>query len=287
MLTSFREHIFRDLRPYICTYAECATGDQVYDSWKDWTTHERWTHNKAWRCTQHTNDLYFSALTFKQHLHQEHSPVLSGSEVEEALRTSEIVSDAVARACPLCNCSMSDSSQLQNHIATHLQRIALFALPRSHDIQDASEAGSSSSQVDALSQGSQTLSSEHGTDKNPSHSEQDMAFSGYTPKMELQPATKLTFEAINSLPALKGSEDHLWRVDLLIQADVDDTPLQNTELDIPPEATGSRKSLVEGGKSIREQQDDTALDVNTDPEMRDSASQSLERARSLLQNCLT
>lgn len=41
---SFRRHVFKDLRPYVCTYEECAEGDQQYDDSRDWVGHEVNTH---------------------------------------------------------------------------------------------------------------------------------------------------------------------------------------------------------------------------------------------------
>ena len=222
-----REHIFRDLRPYVCTYVDCEIGDQVYDSWKDWTTHERWAHNKAWRCAEHTNDSYYSAVTFKEHLRQDHNQAPTESELDQLLHVSEITSDNVIRGCPFCHCTIHDAHQLSNHIATHLQRVALFALPRSHDIQDASEAGSSSSQANALDRGSQNLgvedeSNDGYTEAEPANDDLSDRDSGYKP-----PPTKLTLEAIENISTLDKMEDRLQRLGLSVHSPskaVNDSP---------------------------------------------------------------
>ena len=219
---------------------------------------------------------------------EEHSPTLTESELDQVLHSSETVFHDVDRACPFCGCSMADAHQLQNHIATHLQRVALFALPRSHDIQDVSEAGSLSSQVNALSQGSQHLSSEHDTDKNRSDVEHDVEPSDYTTGVETLPATKLTLQAIKSISTLEGSEDRLWRLDLLTRPDTDNMPPQ-TDIPVhPPEGVGSQKGAIEGIHDIGKQQADTVLDANqnADLEMRDNARRSVEEAQLLLQDCL-
>ncbi|KAJ0416339.1 hypothetical protein BJY00DRAFT_316990 [Aspergillus carlsbadensis] len=41
---SWETHIFRDLRPYVCTYENCRTPDQQYDSLTDWISHETSNH---------------------------------------------------------------------------------------------------------------------------------------------------------------------------------------------------------------------------------------------------
>lgn len=35
-----RTHVFRDLRPYICTFEDCKDPDQQYDTLSDWIAHE-------------------------------------------------------------------------------------------------------------------------------------------------------------------------------------------------------------------------------------------------------
>ena len=155
----FREHVFRDLRPYICTHTECDSGNQLYDSWKDWATHERWTHNKIWECSEHPTSSYDSISQFKEHLREDHDWSLSESDVNRLVSISGKVSETAIRDCPFCLCSLEDSQSLQNHIATHLQRIALFALPRSTKVGDDSQESDSSSRANAIGQGSQQLSS--------------------------------------------------------------------------------------------------------------------------------
>ena len=43
------------------------------------------------------------------------------------------------RPCPFCLCTLESLEELQAHVATHLQRIALFALPRSTEADDGFE----------------------------------------------------------------------------------------------------------------------------------------------------
>ena len=159
-----REHIFRDLRPYVCTYTDCNSGDQLYDSWKDWITHERWAHNKIWCCPTHPSEKFNSALSFKQHLQDDCYQTLPEAELDRLVSANETFSNDVTQGCPFCLCNIEDAHKFQNHIATHLQRIALFALPRSINIEDASEAGSFSSKANVVGNTSQNLGSRGGLD---------------------------------------------------------------------------------------------------------------------------
>ncbi|KAL8861931.1 MAG: hypothetical protein Q9178_001801 [Gyalolechia marmorata] len=98
MVAFLRRHVVKDLRPYNCTFRDCATRGQLYDSSKDWLRHE---------VQQHEADM-------------NHRP------------------------CPFC---FADASA--QHIAEHLRRVALFALPRSTGLEsDSEEGGSASSQLD-------------------------------------------------------------------------------------------------------------------------------------------
>ena len=63
------------------------------------------------------------------------------------------------RPCPICLHALEDVQKLRNHIATHLQRIALFTLPHSLDLDEDSKANDLSIRVNnALERESQIIS---------------------------------------------------------------------------------------------------------------------------------
>ena len=143
---SIREHVLRDLRPYTCTYVDCRIGDQMYDNWRDWATHEQWTHNRIWYCVKHPGETYLTALDFKTHLSQQHQKEPS-LNLDVAVAAGATVSSSQDRPCPFCLYvpERGDTMQMQIHIASHLQRVALFALPNSTGLEDGSDAGHGSS----------------------------------------------------------------------------------------------------------------------------------------------
>ena len=130
-LAAHREHILRDLRPYVCTYPECREEDQLYDRWKDWANHEQWAHSRTWRCPDHPRAYFETADDFRSHWRTSHHDQETPSD--EAARFSETVSTANSRLCPICKCMSENAESMQQHIATHLQRIALFTLPNYSD----------------------------------------------------------------------------------------------------------------------------------------------------------
>lgn len=66
-------------------------------------------------------------------------------ELNNIVSASETVSTLPDRDCPFCLHAADSLDELQNHIATHLQRVALFALPRSTDLKDGSSLGDGAS----------------------------------------------------------------------------------------------------------------------------------------------
>ena len=99
-------HIFRDLRPYVCTYKDCKEQDQQYDSLTDWITHEASKHRNVLGQPGHRQESASSRIR------EEHTSVPSIADSE--------------RECPFCLIPNANPS----HVASHLRRIASFALPR-------------------------------------------------------------------------------------------------------------------------------------------------------------
>ena len=131
----------RDLRPYLCTYPECKEGGQLYDRWKDWASHEQWTHNRTWRCSCSVENVFETIGDFEAHWKKHHTD--PGVSFHDAASTNAVLSDSPRRLCPICFRRAETVDQLQRHIATHLQRIAVFALPNSTDADGDSREGTS------------------------------------------------------------------------------------------------------------------------------------------------
>ena len=145
-----REHVLRDLRPYVCTYPDCNEGDQLYDRWKDWASHEQWKHRKTWYCIYHPSLDFKTVEDFKHHWQTDHRDQMTSPD--EAAHSNVTVSQASGRLCPICRCESKSADSLLQHIATHLQRIALFALPKysgGDDDDSQQENAGSTSQVQA------------------------------------------------------------------------------------------------------------------------------------------
>ena len=105
--------MFRDLRPYICTYEYCTEADQQYDSITDWIAHEYYNHNDA---MHYPGRIYSDDFLASQ---------------QEGISRPPGLSDVCREQCPICD----EERPSVSHIGHHLRRIAAFALPRSTNLE--------------------------------------------------------------------------------------------------------------------------------------------------------
>ncbi|KAG5766646.1 hypothetical protein H9Q72_005310 [Fusarium xylarioides] len=127
---TWKSHIFHDLRPYVCTYEACNSANDLYQSRKAWVDHEEAVHRPSWRCRDHPHALYATAADFKRHLLREHDRGLSGEQLEDLATVSKLGRVDDRDICPVCFKEQPFPKGLTNHLANHLERIALFSLPR-------------------------------------------------------------------------------------------------------------------------------------------------------------
>ena len=141
-----RSHLKHDLRPYVCTYNECTEQIVLYDSWEDWTRHEQWAHQqRIWRCSEHPQDEYVELGAYKDHVRTYHTASVHQLLSSELLKSPETVSQVCDRPCPFCRRQFERPVDLQQHIAGHLEMIAMLSLPILDNINDNSEAGNTNS----------------------------------------------------------------------------------------------------------------------------------------------
>lgn len=154
----WRYHVLGDLRPYICTFGDCVKADQLYDSYTEWSEHERQFHRQNLACNLCP---YTSRFTdeFRSHMQTLHVNVIPDTQLEAIIKVSWKPSTA-AQQCPLCTKRpIENPRRFQQHLARHLQRLALFVLPRP-DTEDAeSQDGGSNESQRAMIMSSDEVSS--------------------------------------------------------------------------------------------------------------------------------
>lgn len=113
----------------------------MYDSWEDWASHEQWAHRqRIWRCPDHPGEEHVKRSSYEDHLRRQHTTAQHQLLSSELLTASESISRSCDRPCPFCKRDFEQPSEMQQHVAMHLESVALLSLPRP-DEDDASSRG--------------------------------------------------------------------------------------------------------------------------------------------------
>ncbi|KAH7074703.1 hypothetical protein BKA63DRAFT_415264 [Paraphoma chrysanthemicola] len=139
---AWRTHILQDLQPYVCTYPDCESSQQLFRSRREWAEHEA-SHRKAWRCPEHPAAIYKTSNGLEEHLRREHSDSFPESQLPAIVKVGETSTVDIRPSCPICFATTATEGlgDFHNHIANHLERIATFALP--NGMEDESDGASS------------------------------------------------------------------------------------------------------------------------------------------------
>jgi hypothetical protein len=126
----WKRHVFRDLKPYVCTFGGCRTRDVMYASRSEWFEHEIKVHRGRLLCFPPCQRFFETQDEFHPHLRDYHFADIS---VEQRrllcdLRWSRTLSDEPVE-CPLCKETFAMPARLEKHLGGHLEQIALFTLP--------------------------------------------------------------------------------------------------------------------------------------------------------------
>lgn len=159
-----------DIRPYVCLFKECELSLQQYKTRDDWVNHMASQHTRAWACQAkgHESYVFPTSAELESHICKEHSDSVSPTDVTfMARRGSKPAPDTFAAlaagfeaprtdivsACPFCDdpetriqldnagviSTFPEKSRqkISDHIAEHLEIIALESLPKRNDVVDA------------------------------------------------------------------------------------------------------------------------------------------------------
>lgn len=145
-----RKHVLSDLEPYVCTYPGCSL--DTYQSQHAWFDHEVLIHRGTWPCLQ-CGEVSDAADILRTHVKTQHADQISPQQlplvVEQSRRPVKFIHP---NECPFCDeewarGEVSETGALvvtleefRRHLGQHLQRIALFSLPRLEQNQEASSS---------------------------------------------------------------------------------------------------------------------------------------------------
>ena len=136
-----RKHVFSDLQPYVCTYSDCELHDYMFESLGDWFNHESQTHRVEWSCNTETHECISDTEEFLNHMRTVHSEPLDLTQLLSLRRGFQRHTNVNSGTCTLCG---EYARKLKTHLARHLERLALFAIPQT-DYMAALEEGDTSS----------------------------------------------------------------------------------------------------------------------------------------------
>ncbi|KAH0556108.1 hypothetical protein GP486_005953 [Trichoglossum hirsutum] len=94
-----------------------------------WAEHEAQSHRKVWQCYEHSDAVFRSPEHLTNHL-RTHASSLTESQISDLVDVAETSLIDERTVCPICLLDGPFEKGLQNHVANHFERIALFALPR-------------------------------------------------------------------------------------------------------------------------------------------------------------
>ncbi|KFY70285.1 hypothetical protein V498_10372, partial [Pseudogymnoascus sp. VKM F-4517 (FW-2822)] len=191
--SAWKTHVFRDLKPYVCTFSECEM--LMFRSRNEWFAHELQNHRREWACQFCQHSPFTTVSDFSKHTETAHAAVLRSSPLKALIMISEEpIDNILSTACPLCDDWETDMVRKQailesvcpspnrldktdglrskpklfrRHLGRHMEQLALFALPPNHfsDLEDGSTDGEkeevdddSSNKEDYLSEGHQSAS---------------------------------------------------------------------------------------------------------------------------------
>ena len=153
------KHVFRDLQPYFCTFSECETAEETFESRHSWWSHEVKSHRRQWVCRGHCNKPFEDARAFEEHIRTSKIAGVGPAQIPAYMDMCATAMDAAKpAACPFCDdVVIRGPKQLEKHIGRHMEETALFTLPQGlfHDDSDPEESSVSASSSDRGSQESE------------------------------------------------------------------------------------------------------------------------------------
>ena len=133
-------HVFADLKPYLCTHADCGEEMILFPTREAWAQHEFDEHHIhfVWQCNTCHEELSSPEL-WRDHLRRIHKATFSRLQLETvvagALRCRYDPIDE--ERCPLCRDSAGGTRrQFTKHMCRHMEEIALATLPRDYEGDD-------------------------------------------------------------------------------------------------------------------------------------------------------
>ncbi|KAF2455839.1 hypothetical protein BDY21DRAFT_61825 [Lineolata rhizophorae] len=172
----WKQHVWRDLEPYVCLFKDCSTPLRLFKDRSDWTKHMLSHTAVHWRCSApvHQQETFSSEESYEAHMRSVHGQVISKKQLALLSRRNMRQTPVSFESCPLCGkktgeligdmtpseegggnyFSQKDNPgaalEMQKHIARHLQLLSIMSLPwpeNGDEIDDSISSGKAESHV--------------------------------------------------------------------------------------------------------------------------------------------
>ena len=135
-------HFFADLKPYICTFADCEDELAQFPSRAAWAEHEFSQHRitRSWSCPE-CPQAFNIFPRWQSHIQERHCLFFSDRNLNTAndMAYKTEATRIEDYECPLCRIVLGKPRRaFVKHVGRHMEEIALTALPR-HDEEDSEE----------------------------------------------------------------------------------------------------------------------------------------------------
>ena len=153
-LTVSRFHVFKDLKPYICTFPLCTNELPTFSTRKLWADDEFTEHRDTvkWKCAKCSTEIPTS-LDLIEHVHMSHDIGYSELNPVSILATCKGIGkmNFKLEKCPFCLESPGSTREsFISHICRHMESIALSTLPRDVDSDSDEESDKPSESSSSL-----------------------------------------------------------------------------------------------------------------------------------------
>ena len=138
----------KDLEPYVCLFEECTEPHTLFATTEAWLSHMQLEHTIQWRCNApgHPPQSFGKERDLDDHIRSSHAGTFTESQLPLLKRRSAQPAPETFVSCPLCGYPPAESpnrqnsgkylEDLPNHIAVHLQSIAVMSLPWRDDFEE-------------------------------------------------------------------------------------------------------------------------------------------------------
>ncbi|KAG4435673.1 hypothetical protein IFR05_008839 [Cadophora sp. M221] len=162
---AWKKHVLSDLKPYVCTFEDCEL--KLFSDRHTWFSHELKDHRQEWRCYFCSHHPFDNPANYQRHLASRHPESFVKDQLPALLEMSQ---KALAKLsptdCPFCDdweqrlrninphipateALAVTPSQFQHHLGTHMEQLALFAIPRGYTEEGEADSGNAAPQIDS------------------------------------------------------------------------------------------------------------------------------------------